>query len=145
MSTDASMLQPIVAMVLWTMLMWCWMYATRIPALRALKMNPMEVRGTTGADADKVLPAEVQWKAHNYNHLLAEPTVFYAICLVMALLQMGGSLNVTVAWLYVFLRIAHSLVQATINIVAYRAPLFFLSSICIMILAMRAAIAVFLS
>ncbi|HEY9090530.1 MAPEG family protein [Parasphingorhabdus sp.] len=136
-------LQPVVALILWTMLMWLWMYVTRIPAMNKAKIDSANLIGGTGADLDELLPAEVQWKAHNYNHLLAEPTLFYAIALVLAVIGQGGGYNLTIAWIYVGLRVLHSLIQSTVNRVMFRFLVFMLSSICIIILAIRAALVVF--
>ena len=95
------------------------------------------------ADADRSLPAAAQWKAHNYNHLMEQPTLFYAICLVIAFTGTGVAINVALAWAYVALRIAHSLVQATTNRVRPRFMLFLLSSLCLAALTLHAGIAVF--
>ncbi len=136
-------LQPVVAMILWTMIMWLWMYVTRIPAMNKAKVDIANLSGGKGADLDAILPPEVQWKAHNYNHLLTEPTLFYAVCLVLAMIGMGSGINLTIAWIYVGLRVVHSLIQATVNRVMFRFMIFMLSSICIIALAIHAALAVF--
>ena len=138
-----AILQPVVALLAWTMTMWLWMYITRIPAMQRAKIDVANLKGGTGKDLDAVLPAEIQWKAHNYNHLLAEPTVFYAVSIVLAIIGHGEGMNLTVAWLYVALRVAHSLVQATINRVAVRFVLFASSSLCLIVLVFHAAIPVF--
>ena len=90
-----------------------------------------------------MLPQEVQWKAHNYNHLMNEPTLFYAVCLVLAVIGQGGGINVGIAWGYVGLRIAHSLVQAMVNRVIIRFSLFALSSLCLIALIIHAILALF--
>jgi len=125
------------------MVMWAWMYVTRIPAMQQAKIDVANLKGGTGKDLDAVLSQPVQWKAHNYNHLLDEPTIFYAVCLVLAIIGHGEGINVAVAWFYVALRIAHSLVQATINRVAVRFLLFASSSLCLMVLIFHAAIPIF--
>lgn len=138
-----AILQPVVALLAWTMVMWLWMYVTRIPAMQRAKIDVANLKGGTGKDLDAVLPPDVQWKAHNYNHLLAEPMIFYAVCLVLAIIGHGEGMNLTVAWLYVALRIAHSLVQATVNRVAVRFLLFASSSLCLIVLIFHAAIPIF--
>lgn len=140
---NSPLLQPMVALILWTMLIWLWMYATRIPAMNNAKIDSVNLVGAKGGDLDELLPPEVQWKAHNYNHLLTEPTLFYAICVVLILSGQDYGLNLTIAWAYVALRVLHSLVQVTINRVIFRFLLFALSSLCIIALAIHAAIAVF--
>ena len=89
------------------------------------------------------MPDEVQWKAHNYNHLHEAPTVFYAVALLLALVGSGDGMNALIAWIYVGLRIIHSLVQATANVVMVRFVLYALSSVALMVLIFHAAIVVF--
>ena len=138
----SEILQPIVALAAWTMLMWLWMYATRIPAMRAAKVDAAEKVGGTGKDLDGVLPEKTQWIAHNYNHLHEAPTVFYAVALVLAISGQGDGLNATIAWAYVGLRILHSLIQALWNRVIVRFMVFALSSLTLIALTLHAAIAV---
>ena len=136
-------LKPVVALAAWTMVMWAWMYAVRIPALQAAKVNLKGMVGGTGKDLDGVVPAKAQWPAHNYNHLHEGPTVFYAVALTLAVVGKGDGLTASTAWLYVGLRIAHSLVQATSNRVTVRFGLFTLSSFVLIALCAIAAGAVF--
>ncbi|RED15429.1 MAPEG family protein [Parasphingopyxis lamellibrachiae] len=136
-------LQPVVALVLWTMIIWLWMYATRIPAMGKANIDTANLVGGKGADLDALLPANVQWKAHNYNHLLTEPTLFYAVSLTLAMIGAGAGLNATLAWVYVGIRVLHSLVQVTINRVMIRFMLFALSSIVLIWLTINAALIVF--
>ncbi len=140
---DHGMLRPVVALVAWTIVMLVWMLATRLPAMRSAGINLGKLVGTKAADADRSLPPAIQWKAHNYNHLMEQPTLFYAICLVIAFTGTGFAANVVLAWAYVGLRIAHSIVQATVNRVRLRFMLFLLSSLCLAALTLHAGMAVF--
>ncbi|MGB3753472.1 MAG: MAPEG family protein [Parerythrobacter sp.] len=142
--TTSQILQPIVALAIWTMIMWAWMYATRIPAMSRLKVDNAELEaGNTGQVLDDKLPAEVQRKAHNYNHLHEQPTVFYAVALVLAFAGAGDGMNALLAWIYVGLRVVHSVIQATANKVLVRFVLFALSSIVLIALIVNAATLVF--
>ncbi|PKB25726.1 hypothetical protein B0I00_0932 [Novosphingobium kunmingense] len=138
-------LKPLTVLAGWTMIMWVWMYATRIPAINKLPKptEPGADQGWTGSMLEGLLPREVQWKAHNYNHLHEAPTVFYAVALALAIIGQGDGLNLTIAWVYVALRIAHSVFQATVNKVMPRFLLFALSSLCLMALVVHLLIAVF--
>ena len=138
-------LKPMVVLAAWTMVMWLWMGATRLPAIGRLPRpgTPGADRGWTGAMLDGILPRDVQWKAHNYNHLHEAPTVFYAIALTLALVGRGDGVNTTLGWVYVALRIAHSIWQATVNKVMPRFILFVLSSLVLIALVLRAVAAVF--
>ena len=134
-------LSPVVALVLWTLVIMLWMYATRLPAMRAAGISFKDLVGGQGRDLDKVVPAPIQWKAHNYNHLMEQPTLFYALALTLAIAGLGDGLNATLAWTYVALRIVHSLIQATVNIVRYRFLAFMAASLVLMVLAVRAGMA----
>jgi len=143
MIEHSPILAPIVAMVAWSLVMWVWMYATRIPAMNAAKIDTMNLVGGSGEDLRKAIPPQAQWPADNYNHLMEQPTLFYAIALVLALLGTGGGVNLMIAWAYVALRVAHSLVQATFNRVIIRFAIFSLSTVCIMALTLHAAMMIF--
>jgi hypothetical protein len=93
------------------------------------------------AKLDSLLPPQVQWKAHNYNHLHEAPTLFYAVAVVLAIVGHGDGLNATLGWLYAGLRVVHSLVQATVNKVTLRFAVFVASSLVLAGLIARAAIA----
>ena len=138
--TGMAILQPVVALLGWTMVMWVWMYATRIPAMKRANVDIGNLRGGTGADLKAIVPPQVQWKAENYNHLHEAPTVFYAAALMLAIIGHGDGTNAVIAWVYVGLRIAHSIVQATVNRVALRFALFILSTLALMALILHAAI-----
>jgi hypothetical protein len=131
-------LAPVIALVLWTLVMMVWMYVTRIPAMVAAGISFKGLVGSKGSDLDKVIPAPIQWKAHNYNHLMEQPTLFYAVCLALAIAGLGEGLNVTLAWCYVGLRVVHSLIQATVNVVRFRFLAFISASLVLMVLAVRA-------
>ncbi|MEP7007510.1 MAG: MAPEG family protein [Sphingomonas bacterium] len=139
MIDHSPILAPIVALVAWSLVMWLWMYATRLPAMNAAKIDTKNLVGGSGADLKKVIPPQSQWPADNYNHLMEQPTLFYAIALVLAMLGAGGGVNLTIAWAYVVLRIVHSIVQATFNRVIIRFAIFSLSTLCLMALTLHAA------
>ena len=136
-------LRPVVALAAWTMVMWLWMYATRIPAMTAAKLDPDRLVNDPDATLDRLLPPSVQWKAHNYNHLHEAPTVFYVVALTLAMIGQGDGLNAQLGWVYVGLRVLHSLVQATVNKVVVRFAVFALSSLVLIALIVHAAIALF--
>ena len=139
--TLSPIIAPVVALAIWTHVMWFWMYATRIPAIFAvrMKLDPNLPKGQQMA----TLPPRVRWKADNYNHLFEQPTVFYAVSLSLAIIGHGGGLNATLAWTYVGLRVAHSLLQALLNNINARFSLFALSAFVLMALTFNAGRVVF--
>ena len=132
-------LAPIVALVAWTLVMQVWLYATRLPAMRRAGISLKGRVGTRGGALEGAIPDQVNWKAHNYNHLMEQPTIFYAVALSLALMGFGGGINLYLAWAYVGFRILHSLIQATVNVVKYRFLVFALASLCLLGLTVHAA------
>lgn len=143
MTEHTEILRPVVILIGWSLVMWAWMVATRLPAMAAKGIDLRKLTGGKGSDADGVLPARAQWKAHNYNHLMEQPTLFYAICAVLALIGAGDGINAQIAWGYALLRIGHSIVQATWNRVAVRFAFFVLSTLCLAALTLHAALVLF--
>lgn len=137
MAENIAIIGPVIALVAWSMVMWVWMYATRIPAIAAsrMKLDPNAPRG----EQMSTLPARVRWKADNFNHLMEQPTVFYALALSLAVMGQGNGANLYLAWAYVVLRVVHSLHQALFNKIEIRFFLFVLSNIPLFVLTFNAA------
>jgi hypothetical protein len=130
------MIAPVLALAAWTFVMWVWMYATRIPAMRRANVDVAEL-SRTGAKLQ--LPPGVSRVSDNYNHLHEQPTIFYAVALAA---QLGGAiddLNVGLAWAYVGLRVVHSGVQATRNLIPLRFAVFTAGSLALLALLVRTA------
>jgi hypothetical protein len=134
-------LKPVLALVIWTCVMWIWMYALRLPAFSKAGIKPDDARHP-GTYADK-LPATVRSAADNYNHLHEQPTIFYALMFFIALTGGADSTASLVAWAYVGLRILHSFVQVVIGKVVLRFLVFSLGTFCLFFLAGREALRVF--
>jgi hypothetical protein len=145
---NSAILQPVVALAAWTMIIWIWMYATRLPAMGRAGIDAKNMVGSTGGGLRNDLIAKgeqrASWVADNYNHLHEAPTIFYAVSLVLAMIGQGDNLNATIAWIYVGLRVAHSLLQILSNRVIVRFVLFALSTIVLMMLVTHAAMSVFM-
>jgi len=141
MAAASPMLAPVVALVIWSAIVWVWMYATRIPAIFKARMilDPMAPRGEQMAQ----LPASVRWKADNYNHLMEQPTLFYAIAISLAVLGDHSASSLVLAWGYVALRVVHTLVQAIWNNIQTRFAIFFISSLVLFGLTYNAATQLF--
>jgi len=133
-----SILTPMLALIAWSFVMWAWMYATRIPAMQRAGLDPAKIQQKKDLDA---LPIEVSRVADNYNHLHEQPTVFYALVVYCHLAGAADPTNVWLAWSYVGLRVAHSLIQALWNFVPVRFAVFAASSLVLMAIAARAALA----
>jgi hypothetical protein len=135
-----TILAPLATLVLWSFVMWAWLYATRLPAI---------VKGRIVYDPQRPaeefharLPASVRWKADNYNHLMEQPTLFYAVVISLHVVGAGTDLHIALAWVYVGLRSVHSLVQALVNVVMWRFAIFMAASVVLLVLAIRLAMMV---
>jgi hypothetical protein len=133
----AAILQPVFVMALLTTGMLIWMYATRIPAMSRAGIDP----GNVTRERLQALPPGVVRVADNYNHLFEQPTLFYAVAISIAVLGHTDALHVSCAWAFAILRIAHSLVQATVNIIPVRFAIFALSWVALAIMIVRESLA----
>lgn len=136
----ATMMTPVLALILWTFVVWIWMYATRLPAMRAAGIDATKIKRKGDLDP---LPVKVQQIADNYNHLHEQPTVFYALAIYSHLVGVIDAQNVGLAWAYVVLRVAHSVIQCTINFVPLRFVVFACSTLVLMVIAGRNVLALF--
>jgi hypothetical protein len=136
-------LLPVVALVGWTLIVMLWMIVSRMAEFRRLGVSFGNIpAGSRGVDLEGRANPSAQWKSHNYNHLMEQPTIFYAIALTLALMGMGDGMNYWLAWGYVGFRVLHSVVQSTVNIVAYRFTLFALATLCLIALTVHAGLRV---
>ena len=136
---NAPILAPAAALVAWSLIVLFWMAATRFPAMFKAGLHRRAVApGGRGQDLEGLLPANVMWKAHNFTHLMEQPTIFYATVTILALSEAGTGTNVMLAWSYVGLRILHSLWQGLVNTVPIRLSLFLLSTGVLAALAVNA-------
>jgi hypothetical protein len=136
---DKTILAPAAVLVLWSLIMLLWLAATRFPGMAKSGMDLKNAApGGRGQDLEAVLPPSTNWKSHNYTHLMEQPTIFYALVLILMAAGASGGLNTQLAWAYVVLRIVHSLWQALINTVPVRFTLFLVATVCLFALAINA-------
>lgn len=132
---------PVVALVAWTLVVMLWMLVARGREFRRLGINFSNIpAGGRGVDLEGRADPKAQWKSHNYNHLMEQPTIFYAIVLSLALMGMDQPINVWLAWGYVAFRVIHSLIQCTSNVIRWRLPVFGLASLCLAGLTLHAGL-----
>ena len=138
----AQMLAPAAVLAAWTLVIMFWIIPARFGALAKLedKSALPTGKGLRGGDLDPHLPAKATWPAHNYAHLHEQPTVFFAIVIILALVGPTG-IDIMLAWAYTGLRIVHSLWQILVNKIPLRFLLFLLSSLALDGLAVRAVMA----
>ena len=131
-----ALLTPVLVLIIWTFIIFLIMAFGRVSFMN----NPQDAADSK--DYKNQLPAWVNRTADNYNHLFEQPVAFYAVTLTIALVNSFDSLIVQLAWAYVLIRIIHSLVQLTINIVLVR---FFLFASGWLIIAFMAFSQIFLN
>lgn len=137
---QAQMLAPAAVLVCWSLIMLAWLARARFAAMAKAGFDLKQARpGGRGQDLQGVLPDPVMWKSHNYTHLMEQPTLFYAVVVILALAGPARA-DLVLAWGYAALRIIHSLYQATVNNVPVRFTIFGLATFCLIGLALRAAI-----
>ena len=139
MPIQSPIFAPAIALVLWSLMMLGWLAATRLPAMAKAGIDLGSVVGSRGVNLEGVIPDKVNWKSHNYTHLMEQPTLFYATVIILGVTGAGDGLNLTLAWAYVGLRIAHSIVQAAWNRVSVRFALFSAATVALLLLAVNAA------
>ncbi len=143
MPFHVEILKPVAVLIAWSLVMLVWTVTVRLPAMKAAGIDINKAVGGKPGGLDGIIDEKAQWPAHNYIHLMEQPTIFYAAAMVIALTGTGNGLNATIAWIYVGLRIAHSILQATVNIIRYRFLLFAASTLAMTALSLHALIAVF--
>jgi hypothetical protein len=133
--TVSPLLAPVVVLVAWSLIMLIWLAVARAPYVKGRLPD-----GARGADVEREHPGKANWPAHNYMHLMEQPTLFYAIVFALVLMGFDVAMNVYLAWGYVVFRILHSIVQATVNVVRIRFALFALATLCLVALTLHAGL-----
>ena len=134
-------LQPILFMGMLSLVMMLLMYITRIPPPKCLRRRASICRSSLTRRSWGVFPSKVERFADNYNHLWEQPTLFYAVVLVIWALGHTDSAHLIAAWTYCGLRCVHSIVQVTINHVWVRFSLFILSWVALATMLIREVLA----
>lgn len=139
---QAQMLAPAAVLVVWTLIILFWIIPSRFGAVAKLedKSALTGKPGGRGADLEGVIPNKANWPSHNHTHLHEQPTLFYAVSAILAIVG-AGAFDVMLAWIYVGLRIVHSLWQILVNAIPLRFLLFLASTAALIILAVRAVMA----
>lgn len=139
---QAQMLAPAAVLAVWSLIVLLWIMPARFGVVARMTDKsalPKKI-GMRGNDLEGVLPDQANWPAHNYTHLMEQPTVFYPTVLILAVMG-PGALDVALAWTYVGLRIVHSIWQNLVNTIPVRFGLFITSTVVLIVLAIRAVIA----
>ncbi len=141
---QAQILAPAAVLIVWSIVMLVWVALVRFPAMKKLGASdgnsPIAKAGGRGQDLEGQIPDRAVWPAHNFTHLMEQPTIFYPAVIILAIMGAGAS-DVLAAWIYVALRIVHSFWQSLVNTIPVRILLFFASTFALTWLAVRAVMA----
>lgn len=139
----SNMMTPVLALVVWTLIILVWLYARRIPAMRKAGIDPAKIKGSESYASMPPINPKAVWVADNYNHLHEQPVIFYALCIYTHLVGVWDGLNVGLAWAYVAIRVVHSIIQITTNFVPLRFAVFNLGSLVLAAIAVRNVLGLF--
>lgn len=134
------MIAPVMALTAWSLVIWVWMYVQRIPAMQKAGIKPQDARFPGSLNT---LPDAARQAADNYNHLMEQPTIFYAAALAIQVAGHADALGVRLAWAYVIVRVLHSLLQISVNLVPIRFLLFATSTGVLAAMVVRELMKVF--
>ena len=137
-------LQPAIILVIWSIIVLLWMVQARFGAIAKMGVNLSQGKpGGRGQDLNGVLPDKANWKAHNYTHLMEQPTLFYALIAIIAIADLPSPSLVYLAWGYTILRVIHSFWQSLVNTIPVRIFLFTCGTFCLLAMAIITAMELF--
>jgi hypothetical protein len=120
----AEILYPILALAAWTGLV-----ALLIPIARFRSAFRGEVRADDFKFGESAsVPAQVRIPNRNYINLLEAPMLFYLACVLLYVTSGVTFAAVALAWMYVALRVVHSMIHLTYNRVQHRLIAFAVSN-----------------
>jgi hypothetical protein len=136
---NSPILAPAAVLILWSIVVLFWVVVTRMKAFSAAGIDLGSADpGVRYQDVEAQMPASVNWKSHNFVHLMEQPTLFYAVVAILALAGQGDGLNALLAWGYTLVRVLHSLWQGMVNTIPVRFGLYVLSTFFLLVLAVNA-------
>jgi hypothetical protein len=138
--TAHPILQPAIVLVVWSLIVLLWMVQARFGAIGKMGVKVSQGKpGGRGRDLDGVLPDKANWKAHNYAHLMEQPTLFYALIGIIAIAELPSPILLYLAWAYTISRVVHSFWQSLVNTIPVRIFIFTFGSLCLLAMAVLTA------
>lgn len=126
---------PFFAMIFLTLVVWVYMYARRIPFIQNSNLSPEQL---TPMEFARISPPEVANPSDNLKNLFEIPTIFYTLVLYLYVTHQVDAVYVIAAWVFAVFRIFHSIVHCTVNIILLRFWLYFVSTVAVWFIAIRA-------
>lgn len=126
-------LWPDLAMVALTFVVMAVMYRRRIGQMRRERIHPQSV-ATAAQSAARLTDSSA---ADNFRNLFELPVLFYFAVATAALTGQVTVMTLALAWAFVVLRVAHSVVQCTYNRVMHRFKVFMLGALVLLLFWLR--------
>jgi len=130
-----SILLPMLGMMLLTFVVWVYMYILRLGHIVRQRIHPQKL--TTPDKVAELIPEPVSYPAYNFRNLLELPVLFYALCLFLYVTGSVDEWYLVAAWLFVALRVVHSVIHCTVNIVIWRFVVYFVSALALWFMLLR--------
>ena len=124
-------------MMLLTLLVWVDMYRRRVGYM--LRHRIAAQKASTPEKGSTLLPDHVNNPANNFKNLFELPVIFYALCVYLVATGQVTDTDVLLGYAYLLLRIAHSVVHCTSNIVMLRFQVYVASSLVLWAMLLRTA------
>ena len=134
---NTEIFDPFIGMLLLTFVVWVVMYVRRIAFLTKNKIAAQRL--ATPERGAKIIPEEVSYPSNNLKNLFELPVIFYALCLYLYATGQVDDIYLMAAWVFFGMRVVHSLIQCTVNIVMLRFIVYACSSIALWFMLLRVA------
>ncbi|MGH8401925.1 MAG: MAPEG family protein [Gammaproteobacteria bacterium] len=115
---------PMMALVAWTFIIMLLMAYKRWTAGFAGRIKRGEYKVGESTEA----PTDVRLPGRNFVNLFEMPVLFYVLCLAAYMTHTVSGTLLVLAWIYLALRIVHSLVHVTYNKIIHRFSVYASSS-----------------
>ncbi len=135
----AELALPMLGMMILTLLVWLHMFVQRVSFAQGNKIDIEQFK--TPADVQALVPANASGASNNFKNLFELPVIFYAVCLYLTVTLQVDSVYTNCAWVFLGLRVLHSLIHCSYNKVAHRFGVYILSAIALWVMVVRAFLA----
>lgn len=133
--SNSAIFAPVFALGFWTFIILNVLGVSRIRSGVRREVHPRDFRL---GESDRV-PERVRLANRNYMNLLELPVLFYTVSLVIYVTATVSAAVLAFAWLFVALRVLHSLIHLTTNNVMHRLYVFVASNTALLVIWVIAA------
>ena len=127
------LLYPLLIQVGLTFLVWFRMYQVRLAEIQDNKIEPNEL--ATRKDSRRLLQNTAA--ADNFSNQFEMPVLFYVAIMLALTLMLQDPVLVFLAWMFVALRVVHTVIHTTYNNVMHRFLVYVLGSFAVMCMWIR--------